>query len=105
MLTKDDVKKLKELLATREDLELLATKEDLELLATKEALEMLATKEDLKLLATKEDTKAIRTDIINHDKRFDELAESVNKLRDDLDVRKDVERIKGVLRGKLHAEI
>lgn len=51
------------------------------------------------------DIKEVRTDIANHDHRYNDLAESVNKLHDDLAVKKDVERIKEFLREKLHAEI
>lgn len=133
MLTDKDIKQLKDVLATKEDfsllankveslttkVETLATKDELktlvtkvETLATKEELKTLATKEELKTLAnkvetlaTKDDMEAVRADIANHDHRFDELAESINKLHEDFSVKKDVERIKGFLREKLHAEI
>ena len=51
------------------------------------------------------DIKGVRIDIANHDHRFDELAESINKIHEDLSIKKDVDRIKVILREKLHAEI
>lgn len=62
-----------------------------------------ALKEDF--TAVRADIKEVRTDIANHDERYEALAESVNKLHEDLAVKKDVERIKEFLREKLHAEI
>ena len=55
--------------------------------------------------AIRSDIKEVRTDIANHDQRYDELAESVNKLHDDLSVRKELDRVKEIIREKLHVEI
>lgn len=67
---------------------------------------MLTDKDVQKLKdALKGDFAAIHADLANHDQRFDELAENINKLHEELSVKKDVERIKGFLREKLHAEL
>jgi hypothetical protein len=55
--------------------------------------------------AIRSDIKEVRTDIANHDQRYDELAESVNRLHDDLSVRRELERVKEIIREKLHVEI
>lgn len=55
MATKDDLKRF----ATKEDLKGFATKDDLRSFATKEDLQRFATKEDLKRFATKEDVQEI----------------------------------------------
>ena len=59
--TKEDLKAIKDEMATKDDLKAFATKEDLKAFATKEDLKAFATKEDLKAFATKEDLKAFAT--------------------------------------------
>jgi len=63
--TKDDVNAIKAVMATKDDLKAFATKDDLKAIkaemATKDDLKAFATKEDLKAFATKEDLKAFAT--------------------------------------------
>lgn len=63
--TKEDIKRLEERMATKEDLERFATKEDLEKFATKEDLKQFATKQDLEKFATKEDLAKVELRLLN----------------------------------------
>ncbi len=53
MVTDHDIRKLKTIFATKEDLNRFATKEDLERFAMKEDIKRFATKDDLKGFVTK----------------------------------------------------
>jgi len=55
MITDADIKKMKTVFATKEDLKGFATKNDLKRFATKDDLKRFATKDDLKRFATKDD--------------------------------------------------
>jgi hypothetical protein len=72
MLTPEDIKKLEESLATKEDLVDLATKKDLEKFITKEDSEKFATKEDLLKLVALEEFDQFRR----------EMREDMNGLRE-----------------------
>jgi hypothetical protein len=61
MMSDKDIKKLKTIFATKDDLKRFATKEDLKRFATKDDLKRFATKEDLKRFATKDDLKRFAT--------------------------------------------
>ena len=61
MATKDELKALEAKMATKDELKKFATKEDLKKFATKEDLKKFATKEDLKRFATKEDLNKFAT--------------------------------------------
>ncbi|MFN4212877.1 MAG: hypothetical protein ACK4FL_02865 [Microgenomates group bacterium] len=94
MLTQEDIKKLKKIFATKEDLKKFATKEDLKKFATKEDLKKFATKEDLKRFATKEDLKGLSTKedlakvvdelielLMPHFKKMDDLIDEIRGQR------------------------
>jgi len=61
MLTNEEIKKIREGLATKEDLKIFASKNDLESFAAKDDLKRFATKDDLKNFATKVDLKYFAT--------------------------------------------
>lgn len=86
--TKEDLRRIEEKMATKEDLKQFATKDDLEKFATKEDVkriegeiqdirQSMATKEDLKQYATKED-----------------LAREVKRLEEKMATKQDVEELK-----------
>lgn len=81
MITDADIKKMKAVFATKEDLEgidaKMATKDDLKRFATKEDLKAFATKENLKLFATKDDLKDLS-------KKIDVLSNSLQKNTEEL---------------------
>ena len=93
MITNADIKKMKAVFATKEDLKYFATKEDLKSFATKEDIKSFATKQDLKSFATKEDLKsmsnmfgskfATKDDLINFK---DSILSEIIKLREDMEV-------------------
>jgi L-lactate utilization protein LutB len=61
MITDNDIKKLKTIFATKDNLKRFATKDDLKRFATKDDLKRFATKDDLKRFATKDDLKRFAT--------------------------------------------
>ena len=79
MITDKDVKKLKEVFATKDDLKTFATKDDLKTFATKDDLKTFATKDDLKTFATKDDLKDINKKIDKLDGRIKNGFESLAK--------------------------
>jgi DNA invertase Pin-like site-specific DNA recombinase len=83
MLTDSDIKKLKKIFATKEDLKKFATKDDLKKFATKEDLKAFATKEDLKKFATKEDLRKGLTEMT------DEIVREMTEVIGDLVTRID----------------
>lgn len=60
MLTNNDIKKLKEVFATKDDFTKFATKDDLKDISTKSDLVNIATKDDLINFATKDDIKMLQ---------------------------------------------
>lgn len=63
MIKNEDIKQLKSIFATKEDLEKFATKDELKKFATKDDLKRFATKDDLKKFATKDDHAELRKDV------------------------------------------
>ena len=92
MLDDKDIQKLKQELATKEDLEKFATKENLELAfsehITKE-IEIFATKKDLKEavknLSTKEDFNKLLTAVDSYAKKVDAFAQEMVMLAHKVD--------------------
>jgi hypothetical protein len=85
MLTNNDLKKLRKIFATKEDLKRFATKDDLKRFATKEDLKRFATKEDLKRFATKEDLKRFATkDDLKAYATKQDLKEMLDKLAEEI---------------------
>jgi len=76
-ITDTDIKKLKTIFATKDDLKGFATKDDLKRFATKDDLKGFATKDDLKRFATKDDLKRFATK--------DDLKNSINNVMNKLD--------------------
>ncbi len=70
MITDVDIKKMKAVFATKDDLKSFATKDDLK--SIKDSLKAFATKEDLKSFASKDDLKVFATKKYV-DKRFERL--------------------------------
>jgi len=71
MITDADIKKMKKVFATKEDMKSFATKED---------LKSFATKDDLKSFATKDDLKTLRSEFISKFVTKDDLRESTDQL-------------------------
>ena len=63
MLDDKDIRKLKEVLATKKDLERFATKEDLERFATKEDLDERSNKLLQEIFSTKEDLEGFKDEV------------------------------------------
>ncbi|PIP14808.1 hypothetical protein COW98_05065 [Candidatus Roizmanbacteria bacterium CG22_combo_CG10-13_8_21_14_all_35_9] len=79
MITDSDIKKLKKIFATKDDLKKFAAKEDLKRFATKEDLERYATKENLK-----EELQQLEKRLTNNIIVFkDEILHEIIALRDD----------------------
>ncbi|MBI5122227.1 hypothetical protein HZA75_00045 [Candidatus Roizmanbacteria bacterium] len=95
MITDVDIKKMKKVFATKEDLKKFATKDDLKKFITKEDFKVeskkFATKEDLEVAlekyATKDDllnvTKELKNDILDFK---DSILHEIIKLREDITV-------------------
>lgn len=75
MITDADIKKMKAVFATKDDLKSFATKED---------LKSFATKEDLKSFATKGDLKSLDKRLDQMDKKFDNLANNQQRNTEEL---------------------
>jgi len=82
-LTSDDIKQLKKLFATKEDLKRFATKEDLKKFATKDDLVRFATKEDLEDLASKQDLIEFKSDIFD---KIDSVLKELVAMREELTI-------------------
>ena len=100
--TKEDLKAIKDEMATKDDLKAFATKEDLKAFATKEDLKAFATKDDLKAFATKEDLKdfATKEDFLEFESR---LSSTVDRIREGVrlslfEVEQELRDIKSKLR-------
>ncbi|MBP9817856.1 hypothetical protein KBC75_03860 [Candidatus Shapirobacteria bacterium] len=81
MITDDDVKKLKKVFATKDDLKGFSTMKDLNKFATKKDMNKFATKKDLNKFATKKDLELYATKSELHD----ELRTFKNEIFDKMD--------------------
>ena len=88
-LNNDDIKLLKSIFTTKDDLKRFATKDDLKRFATKDDLKGFATKADLKKLTTKTDLRNSEVRIIRRmddmdnflDRETVRLAREIDKLK------------------------
>lgn len=82
MITDQDIKKLKGIFATKEDLKKFATKQDLERFATKKDLKRFATKDELQDLAggLREDMRALHSEVLT---RMDTVFKEVKEMREE----------------------
>jgi uncharacterized protein (DUF2345 family) len=83
---REDLERIAERMATKDDLKAFATKDDLNAFATKDDLKAFATKDDLKAFATKDDLNAFATkDDLKVFATKDDLAATRTELRSEID--------------------
>ena len=81
MITNDDIKKLKTVFATKNDLKKFATKDDLKKFATKDDLKKFATKDDLGVYSTKDELRSLKNEIFDKmDEKYSQLFNLVDPL-------------------------
>jgi hypothetical protein len=100
MITDDDVKKLKTVFATKEDLA--DVKEDLNRFATKDDLKRFATKNDLRGFATKNDVEAAKQEMLE---RYDEKSDRILEFLDSFAGEIKDHRMKEMIHGQKHDDI